>query len=454
MGQCIFWKIGGARVADFRQPYHLTPAGALSLDFHPGQWRAWDSNRRFVFVTAGTQGGKTSFGPFWLHREIYHPKAGRGGGDYLAVTATYDLFKLKMLPALRETFETLFRCGRYWAGDKIMELADPAGRFMAKRADDKMWGRIILRSAESQSGLESSSARAAWLDECGMDSFEAETWRAVRRRLSLAQGRVLGTTTLYVLHNWLKQLHDEFQAGRGDIQFINFSSVENPAFPMDEYRAAMAEMPAHVVNMQYRGVYDQPPGLIYDVFDTGRHIVKPFAIPTSWPGYGGLDPGGVNTAGVMLRHDPAGGVYYLTHEYLAGGMTAAEHRATLAQWGAREWFGGAPSEGQWRLEFGRAGLLVRQPPTGDVEVGIGRVYGLIKSGRLFVFDTCAGVLQQLGTYSRKLDREGKITNEILDKSNYHFLDALRYVVSGVVGDVTFNDVADLGRVEEYQSRWT
>lgn len=441
-------------MADPRQPYHLTADGALSLDFHRGQWRAWDSNRRFVFVTAGTQGGKTSFGPFWLHREIYHPKIGRGGGDYLAVTATYDLFKLKMLPALRETFETVLRCGRYWAGDKILELANPAGQFWAKRADDKMWGRIILRSAESQSGLESSSARAAWLDECGMDSFEAETWRAIRRRLSLAQGRVLGTTTLYVLHNWLKALYDEFRDGRQDTEFIHFSSIENPAFPIDEYQMALAEMPAHVVNMQYRGMYDQPPGLIYDVFDSGRHTINPFRVPTAWMGYGGLDFGGVNTAALLLRYDPAGDVYYLTTEYEAGGKTAGEHCAALSEWEARDWFGGAPSEGQWRLEFGRAGLPVRQPPTGDVEVGIGQVYALIKTGRLRVFDTCRGVLQQMGTYSRKLDRDGRATAEIADKSRYHLLDALRYAVSGLTINVNFSDVADLGRVEEFETRWT
>src|SRR5690606_16041801 len=56
------------------QPYHITPDGGLSLDFHPGQWDAWDSAKRFIFVIAGTQGGKTSFGPHWLYREIYHPE--------------------------------------------------------------------------------------------------------------------------------------------------------------------------------------------------------------------------------------------------------------------------------------------------------------------------------------------------------------------------------------------
>lgn len=35
--------------------------GKLTLHLHAGQTKAWDSEKRFVFVIAGTQGGKTSF---------------------------------------------------------------------------------------------------------------------------------------------------------------------------------------------------------------------------------------------------------------------------------------------------------------------------------------------------------------------------------------------------------
>src|SRR5687768_8658409 len=93
----------------------------LTLDLHPGQTRAWESDRRFIAILAGTQSGKTSYLPWWLWREVNRC----GGGDYLAVTASYDLFKLKMLPAIRECFEYTLGVGRYWASDRVMELADP-----------------------------------------------------------------------------------------------------------------------------------------------------------------------------------------------------------------------------------------------------------------------------------------------------------------------------------------
>jgi hypothetical protein len=426
------------------QPYHLTADGGLSLDFHPGQWDAWDCMLRFVFVLAGTQGGKTAFGPHWLHREIYHPEIGRGAGDYLAVTATYDLFKLKMLPAIRELFEGIMGAGRYWSGDKVLELKDPTlrtkdnpkgGTFWAKRADDKMWGRIILRSAESGSGLESSTALAAWLDECGMPSFTAETWRAIRRRLTLARGRVLGTTTLYVLYNWLRTLYDEWRNGRKDVAFVQFASIINPSFPKEEYELALQENPEHVVNMQYRGAFDKPPGMIYDKFNSELCVIPPFAVPDEWPSYGGMDYGGVNTAAVRIRQRPDSRDFYLTHEYLEGGRTAGQHAADLQAWRCALWKGGAKSEGQWRDEFRAAGLPVGEPDVADLWVGINRVYGVTKRNGLFVFDTCQGTLGQIGTYSRKINKATgePIPDEIMNKEQYHYLDALRYILSSLAG---------------------
>jgi len=85
--------------------YAIDENGKLKLRLHEGQTRAWDSERRFVFVIAGTQGGKTSFGPWWLWREIKEC----GEGDYLVVTATYDLFKLKLLPEMQRVFGRVLR---------------------------------------------------------------------------------------------------------------------------------------------------------------------------------------------------------------------------------------------------------------------------------------------------------------------------------------------------------
>lgn len=423
---------------------------------HAGQTRAWYSIRRIVAVVAGTQSGKTSWGPWWLWREIFT----QGPGDYLAVTATFDLFQLKMLPALREVFEDVLGIARFWAGDGVLEICqhqqnpdtgvwepvrDADGRliFGAERARDahKMWARVIMRSASSEGGLESSTAKAAWLDEAGQDAFSLGAYEAIRRRLSLSRGRILITTTPYNL-GWLKQkVYDRWQAGDPDVDVINFPSTMNPAFPHEEFEEARAELDEWKFNMFYRGLFERPAGQIYSMFmnryrHEGGHKVRPFDIPLAWPRWGGIDPGAVHHAKVWLAHDPASDVYYLYRESLKGEMSTDEHAEDIRSYPDHRrvilWFVGQRSESQQRLDYASAGLVnVSEPPIFDVESGIDHVITLLKTFRLYVFDTCAGTLDELGTYRRRLDALDQPTQEIHNKNAYHHLDALRYVVVGV-----------------------
>ena len=169
--------------------------GRLQLKLHRGQTKAWESDKRFVFVLSGTQAGKTSFGPWWLHREIMNS----GGGDYLAVSPTFPLLDKKMLPEFLKVFHHTLRLGRWWAANKTYELFDPSTGQGVARFHDPMWGRVMFCSAKNADSLESATAKAAWLDEVGQNDFRVGAWEAVLRRLSINRGRVLGTTTVYNL---------------------------------------------------------------------------------------------------------------------------------------------------------------------------------------------------------------------------------------------------------------
>jgi len=222
-----------------------------------------------------------------LAREIKR----RGPGDYIAVTSTYDLYKLKFLPALREVFEQVLGIGRYWSGLRVMEIADPeTGRFHATRGDDIMWARVILRSADSKSGLESATAKAAILDEVGQNQFDLPAWRAVQRRLHLHHGRIAMATTLYDV-GWVdSEILDRANKGgekqvteiRGatlevtdnpdtDILLLQYDSILNPTFPLAEYEAARDSMPDDEFNAFYRGRRVQSRLMIYDCFSRPRN---------------------------------------------------------------------------------------------------------------------------------------------------------------------------------------
>ena len=395
-------------------------ADTLRFTLHKGQARAWRSQRRFVFVIAGTQGGKTSFTPIWLNREIE-----RGGhGDYLAATATYDLFKLKFLPEMRRFFVEALG----WKEDK-------SDRVFWREYKPRMFDRIILRSASSEGGLESATVKAAALDECGQDEFRITAWEAVQRRLSLSQGRVLGTTTPYNL-GWLKkEIFDAWQAGDPDIEVVQFRSIDNPSFPRAEYERMKAKLPAWKFEMFYNGNFTRPAGLIYSDFDDVENTCADFDIPADWPRYVGVDFGGVHTATVWIAENPANNGLYLYRSTLEGGLTTGEHANRWLKYGERvaAWSGGAPSEDQPRRDFAAAGVPINRPPVSDVEPGIDRVIEIIKSRRLIVFRSQREVLDEMGTYSRVVDEGGQPTEKIKDKETFHRLDCLRYVVSWITG---------------------
>ena len=407
-----------------RPLYEVKNDGTLQVNLHPGQIRAIESKKRFVFMMAGNQSGKTEFGPLWLFKEMQL----KGPGDYLAVSPTYDLQNLKLVPAYKRFFRMMFgHQSEYKKSDRILEVKD----------GDNIYN-IFMRSADKPESLESATAKAVHLDEIGMDRVRLEAWEAILRRLSIHQGRILGTTTLYNL-GWMKrEVYDRWEQGDPNFEVIQFDSIENPAFPLAEYQRAKDTLPSWKFDLFYRGRYARPAGMIYNSFDEKVHLVEPFDIPVEWPRHVGIDPGGVNTATVWLAEDVERKAYYIYRSTLDGGKSTKEHCKIALEYAEKErvisWCGGAKSEGQFRRDWSMEGVPVQESPVFDVEGGIDRVISLFKQQRLFILnnDSNRGLLDEIGSYSRVLNDRQEPTEKIKDKETYHKLDALRYIISYVV----------------------
>lgn len=429
-------------------PWYVEPrpdgTGRIRTALHKGQWAVMKSEARNVAMIAGTQGGKTSLGPLWLEREIRR----MGPGDYLAVTATFPLLKRKMLPEFLRYFRDALGLGYWSTGDKTFNFNDGQTR-------------VMFGSATNPESLESATAKAAWLDEVGQYQFRLESWEAIQRRLSLFMGRALMTTTPYN-RGWLKtEIYDRARDADEDYEVIQFASTMNPRFPRAEMDRIRRTLPPWKVRMFYEGLFDQPPGLIYSTFidtyrENGGHLVRPDQVPIhpNWPRFVGLDFGGSNTGKIFIAFDPVQQVYYAYDEDLSGGMTAAQHTdSILAKTrGAaiNGVWGGARSEGAWRLEFAAAGLIIQEPDVWDVEVGIDRGVGLFTSRRLFVYDTMRGFRDELGTYSRPVAPDGTVLPGIVDKNRYHRLDAFRAVALGIGGPPAPIPLLALGSARGWQ----
>jgi hypothetical protein len=405
--------------------YEKTEDGLLQYRFHGGQRKAWDSKARFVCILSGTQGGKTTFGPPWMFREIQR----RGPGDYLVATPTFPLLYVKALPEFRQLFERTLKLGRF--------ILTPVKRFeFSQYGAAKIFeGRfphgpttIYFGHARDPDSLEAATYKAAWLDEVGQKKFKLGSWESIQRRLSIFEGRVLFTTTPYYL-GWLKRQVADRAAVDQDYDLVRFESIANPAFPKSEWYRMEKTLPDWKFNLFYRALWSRPAGLIYDNFNETDKI-KPFPIPKHWQRYIGIDFGGVNVAALYYAEDPNDGTFYAYRMYYPREKKTSEDHVISITSRIDETViavGGSPSEDQWRMEFKKAGLDVKKPPIKDVEVGIDRVYAAHQLRKIKVFDTLDRYIDEKESYSRVLDDAGETTDEIEDKSDYHIMDCERYL---------------------------
>ncbi len=324
------------------------------------------------------------------------------------------------------------------------------GKFGAVFASDYhlMWGRIILRTATSEEGMQSFSALRAWMDEPGL--YESRVWKDVRGRVSLAAGKILGTTTPYDM-GWLKQIiYDPWEkagaAGHPEIDVINFVSTVNPFFSQAEFDSLRNSMQPYQFAMDYMAQFGRPPAAIYEDFvdayrddEKAGHKVRRFIIPSEWPRMVAVDPGIVNPGKVWIAHDPREDVYYLYRAEKGGKRREARQHAkddvAIARTGSERviwWAVGAKSEKYWRQDYESEGAKpTREPDSMEVKERIDRLTLLIRQHRFFVCDDLREWIDEVMSYSREI-KNGEVTDRIKDKETFHLMDATGYWAMQVV----------------------
>jgi len=200
----------------------------------------------------------------------------------------------------------------------------------------------------------------------------------------------------------------------------------------------------------YQGLWSIGEGAIYSIFDETRHKVKAFDPPKLWPRFVGIDPFGAFVAALWLAYDPQNQVLNVYREYYQPfGITTTGHAQNVVNLSKGEtifaWVGGGPSERQARTDWTAAGVPLMEPPITDVWAQIDRVYNLLKTNSLVIHDSCPALLDEIGSYKRKM-KDGQPTEQIEDKDSYHCLDCLRYIISFLSqpqeepGEIVYNPV--------------
>jgi hypothetical protein len=389
---------------------------------HEGQLRIKNSKAQYVAALAGAQSGKTEFMPSVMHDEMLK----RGSGDYMAVSSSFPLMDKKLVPIYRQYFEQYLHIGHWQEAKK---------KLLVESGDLKC--TIFFGSAKNTDSLESATAKAAHLDESGQDDFTLDSYEAVLRRVSGNNGRIFFTTTLYNFGYLKSEVYDRWKNGDSDYEVIQWDSIIRPGFSKTVWEDRKRKMQPWKFDMQLRGIYSRPAGMVYSDFNESVHLIKPFNIPSSWNWHVGIDPGAVHTALVWVAEEPATNKYYIARSYLDGNKTTKEHVKKAMQEFAYgkviRWVGGAGSEEQFRMDWTNEGIHVREPEIRDVEAGIDRVTALLREKRLFILNTDenAWLIDEMRSYSRELDEQGQPTDKIKDKNKFHGMDGIRYWATGI-----------------------
>lgn len=206
-----------------------------------------------------------------------------------------------------------------------------------------------------------------------------------------------------------------------------------PHLSAEEKADLLKEIPPYQRDARSKGVPQLGSGAIYPVGETDI-IVPDFPIPDYFPRAYGLDVGWNVTAAIWGARNPEDGITYLYSAYKRSHAEPSIHVDAIKARGG--WIPGVvdpAARGRSQKDgtqlitiYGKTGLgLDLEPAQNAVESGLYLVWQLLSAGRLKVFSTLAGWLDEFRLYRR--DEQGRVV-----KDNDHLMDACRYLmVSGM-----------------------
>jgi len=387
---------------------------------HSGQWDLIQSPARFLLASAGTGGGKTSFGPVWILNETRKILASnrdlkKNPIKGLIVAPTYQVLQRATLPELVKAF-----------ADTELEgvITKPSATVYVLPAN---MGEIWCLSAERPQGLEGGQFDWAWIDEGGQIRYDS--WIAIQGRLGLRKGRALITTTPYA-RNWLySKFYMLARAGDPDYFVKSWRSCDNPAYPLSEFERAQKTMSAQRFAMRYCGEFQKMAGLVYPNLD--RCLDNFAKVPGKGKHVGGVDWGWapdpfVALAGTWVMEGEFFGHIFLWYLRYKRHCRISEHARVMPR--NVQWFTDQSNpEGISEL---RAADHAAQPnKITNVALGIDSVIERIMSGTLHIHPSLVSLMREGEEYRWPEEEDELIGAQPI--GTHHALDALRYLLANI-----------------------
>lgn len=390
----------------------IIPGKGKHYPLHEFQLEVYNSTTRFTAAIAGTGGGKTVVGPLWLAKQILETK---GRGLYMVIAPTYKVLSRATVPCLLETFADTPLEGIYFESKNLYVLPN-----------DK--GKIWCQGADNPGGLEGGQFDAIWGDEAGQ--FRQGVWTAIQKRTGKKKGKILLTTTPYS-KNWLYyNFVEHWRENDPDYKVVQWSSVANPQYPIEEYERAHRTMPPERAAMEYDGQFTSLRGLVYPKYESCIVSgVNPKDIIVEGKLRGAIDFGW-NDPFCALSGCLLNDTLWIWYERYKSETPIEEHANHLPKFENRSllWWADHNPELIRKLRLGGHRVVKAKK---DIKAGIDAVNARMYSGRLKIIkESCPALIAELGSYRFPEEDEMIIGDKPIDEDN-HACDALRYMVAGI-----------------------
>lgn len=227
-----------------------------------------------------------------------------------------------------------------------------------------------------------------------------------------------------------------------DWKAFNFFTSDNPFIPKAEIEKAQATLEPRVFRQEYRASYEDFPGQIFDHL-ADHHLAQ--SIPKAFKKtILGIDWGDVNPALVVVGQDNSGVWWVLDTWYSSSGVNVLDSelleqaKKFAKTWGVkRAWAGhDRPASIQkWNDELPCFVDSWQNSTTGKpytVNEGNSAVNSLLFHNRIYIAPCLSGFKDKMGSYHRKMDKNGSVLEEIEGGQDDHEIDALRYAVASEI----------------------
>lgn len=476
--------------------YTLHPAQGIVLNiFYGNQPKVFKNRIKEVLLSAGTGGGKTSFGILLIYLLAQKLRGQRDGIiDFLVLAPDYKRLQGIIIDKFVDVFAGRLQMGKY--------VGQPQYRFSFTGALEGV--NVYFRNASDPHSIEGIHADFVWADEIGFHSTQVKvpkkTYQVMKDRIRQKDGYLFMTTTPYI-HNWVyrdfvipsnkiiytvedevlrqaieqknpellrKYLKKQVVVTDSEKLTIIFPSFLNPTYPVENFFTAKEDWDIEGFKMRFFGLWTEQKPAVLHGFREKENVIEPFIIPAEesdkWQAYLGIDFGVDQPFACVFLAKSPDGVFYVMGEYVQAGYDNSVHarQIKLVHQKLVERFnypvditgvyadpsGSARSiENQQNVaslikELAKyyGGELSFKVPISRVYYGISVLNQLLSAKKLQIFNTCDETISEVyewETISGTHERD-------------HCWDAIRYVVAtlcyfdkSILGNVSVNDGDDV-----------